>query len=80
MHTAMISAEDTVFDIMRKWPHTIPVFMEHKMDCVGCSMAAFESLTDALAIYRIQVAPFIRELEAAVQNQTDFTDGESKNE
>jgi hybrid cluster-associated redox disulfide protein len=65
----MISPEDTVLDIMRNWPATVQVFIHHKMDCVGCSMAAFESLSDALVIYNLPEEAFVSELESVIQKQ-----------
>jgi hybrid cluster-associated redox disulfide protein len=57
----------TVAELLDQWPAAIPVFLKHRMYCVGCSMASFESLEDALKIYRIPCAPFLDELNQAVQ-------------
>lgn len=54
--------DHTVAEIHQRWPGTIPVFLRHHMKCVGCTMAAFETLEDALKIYQIQPEPFLAEL------------------
>ncbi len=71
MQIISISPQDTVFDVMSEWPSTVPVFIRHKMNCVGCSMAAFEALEDALTIYGLPVDPFIEELVFAAQQADD---------
>jgi hybrid cluster-associated redox disulfide protein len=52
----------TVADLLAAWPQTIPVFISHRMACVGCSMAAFETLGDAARIYGIRLDEFLSEL------------------
>ncbi len=52
-----------VEEIFNSWPQTVPVFLRHRMGCVGCSMASFEPLSNALEIYRLDIESFIVELE-----------------
>ena len=61
-----VSARHIVQDIMIQWPQTIPVFLDHHMNCVGCSMAAFEVLEDALNIYNLSVEPFVEQLNSII--------------
>ena len=56
-----------VADVLARWPEVIPVFIHHRMACVGCSMAAFETLGDALSIYGLETETFILQLEKAIQ-------------
>jgi len=63
----LISIEQIVQDIMDRWPQTIPVFLEHRMNCVGCSMASFEELKDALLIYHLPSDPFVEKLHKAIE-------------
>ena len=53
--------------IVREWPQTIPVFLKHRMSCVGCSLEAFDSLGDALRNYTIPADAFLEELCAAIR-------------
>ncbi len=71
MQTIRIDLKDTVFEIMRKWPPTVQVFLEHKMGCVGCSMAAFDSLADSLGVYQLPAGPFVDALLAAIQQENN---------
>ncbi len=75
--------EMSVARLLSANPLAVPVFLRHHMACVGCSMSAFDSLADALAIYGIQVDLFLQELQQAVlakggAETTSFTNIEPK--
>jgi hybrid cluster-associated redox disulfide protein len=53
-------------DMMERWPETIPVFIRHRMLCVGCLVGPFHTLTDACAEYGLDLDAFSRELARAV--------------
>lgn len=59
-----------VADLLREWPQTIPVFLRFHMDCVGCSMAAFERLADAARIYNVPAEVFFESLELSIRRPT----------
>ena len=53
-------------DLMTHWPETIPVFMRHKMLCVGCLISPFHTIVDACNEYGLDEQTFVAELlEAA---------------
>jgi hybrid cluster-associated redox disulfide protein len=56
----------TVAELLSQWPQAIPVFFRHRMTCVGCSMAGFDTLEDVSAIYHLPLSSFLQELEQAV--------------
>ncbi len=56
----------TVAEIHQRWPQTIPVFLRHDMKCVGCTMAAFESVVDVTRIYDLPSKPFLAELHQEI--------------
>ena len=61
-----------VADILERWPRAIPVFLKYRMKCVGCSMAAFEILADALRIHGIPADRFLTDVNEAVsENNTN---------
>ena len=53
-------------DLMTHWPGTIPVFVRHKMLCVGCLISPFHTLVDARAEYGLNERDFLAELQDAV--------------
>jgi hybrid cluster-associated redox disulfide protein len=52
--------------VMRRWPSTIRVFLDFRMKCVGCPIAAFHSIDEACAEHEVDAAVFLPKiLEAA---------------
>lgn len=63
-------ADLIVADVLTRWPQTIPVFTYHRMGCVGCAMAPFETLAEVAVIYELDLNCFLNELVQAI-NQTE---------
>lgn len=76
MHTERdsIFLQMTISEILDRWPEIIPIFINRRMACVGCSLADFMTLEDALDIYHINMEPFIEEIEHAIQTRKSETD------
>ncbi|MDN5788286.1 DUF1858 domain-containing protein [Pseudorhodobacter sp.] len=53
-------------EMMRIWPQIIPVFLHHRMACVGCLIAPFHTVIDACAEYELDERMFRAELRAAI--------------
>ncbi len=68
--TESISPETTVKALFAQWPATIPVFLHHRMSCVGCCMSAFDTLAEVMATYQLDWLTFRSELESAIQDST----------
>ena len=69
-----ISPRLTISDILERWPEVIPIFINHKMACVGCSLSDFMTLEDALEIYHLEKEPFIEQIKQAINTQQSETD------
>lgn len=52
-------------DLMTRWPGTIPVFVRHKMLCVGCLIGPFHTVVDACREYDLDEDAFVAELMEA---------------
>ena len=52
-------------ELMARWPGTIPVFMRHRMLCVGCYVGPHHTVRDACAAYGLDADTFLAELGAA---------------
>jgi hybrid cluster-associated redox disulfide protein len=67
----LASAPDlTVAELLTCWPQTIPVFLRHRMACVGCSLARFESLAAATSAYGLPLDGFLIELRTSISQAT----------
>jgi hybrid cluster-associated redox disulfide protein len=65
-----LSPQTSVADLLNYCPQAIPVFLKHEMSCVGCSMAAFETLEDAARIYGVNFHQFMKELVEIVESSS----------
>ena len=67
MQPQMIQASCSISEVLNQFPQVIPVFLRHQMICVGCDMAKFDSLQDAVNNYGLNLADFLEELRQASQ-------------
>lgn len=66
MKQPQLEASLTVEELLACWPQTISVFIHHRMACVGCAMAPFETLAEVAKIYKLDPDSFLRELEQSI--------------
>lgn len=60
-----IQPETLVSEVLARWPQTAPVFLKHRMNCIGCEMSIFEALADAARIYQMDAPGFVEEIRQA---------------
>jgi hybrid cluster-associated redox disulfide protein len=46
-----IESDMIVQRLLDLWPQTARVFLDHRMSCVGCPVAAFETIEEVARIY-----------------------------
>ena len=73
MSSVKISTKISISDLLSQWPQVIQVFLKRKMACIGCSVAAFETLEDAAGIYGIPLHELTDEVRKAVANEIGQT-------
>lgn len=66
MHHPHLRADNTVAEMMERWPQILPVFLHRHMACVGCAMAAFCTLGQAACVYHLDTDSFLNELDLAI--------------
>lgn len=67
MRTPSINAPDLALaDLMNTWPETIPVFLRHRMLCVGCVIGPFHTVVDACREHGVDETEFRAALRAAI--------------
>jgi len=47
-------------------PQAVKIFLQHRMACVGCSMAKFETLQDAARIYRVEPSDLAADIQSTL--------------
>jgi hybrid cluster-associated redox disulfide protein len=62
-----IKKEMPIGDVVKSHPETVPVFMQHGLHCIGCAVAAFESIEEGATAHGIDVDALIEDLNKATQ-------------
>lgn len=70
MEPTTLTPDLTVEAVLERWPQTVPVFQEFKTDCVGCSMAPFDTLEDVARIYNLELAHILDALRQKIEKTT----------
>lgn len=71
MHSAALSAEQTVADVMQRSPAALRVFVTRRMACPGCPLAPFMTVRDAAEAYGFTAEALLEELMAAAAPSED---------
>jgi hybrid cluster-associated redox disulfide protein len=67
-----ITKEMPIGDVVRKYPKTIEVFMRHGLHCIGCAVAAFESIEEGATVHGIEIEALMADLNTvAAAEATD---------
>ena len=61
-----ITADCIVQWIIEHYPQTIPVFTRHGMQCVGCYISPFHTVTDCALEYAMALEPLLDDLNQAI--------------
>jgi len=61
-----ITKEMSIGEIVRKYPQTVPVFMQHGLGCIGCAAAHFENLEQGAMAHGIDIETLVKALNEVV--------------
>jgi hybrid cluster-associated redox disulfide protein len=67
MQEQPITSDLIVADVLSRWPGTIPVFLQHRMSCVGCHISKYDTLAEVIDIYNLEEKALLSELNRAIQ-------------
>jgi hybrid cluster-associated redox disulfide protein len=70
----------TIEDLLTRYPATARVFVRHRMACVGCDIARFESLSEVCQTYVQSLDAFLDELRQAARAPNRWVARVSKKE
>ena len=63
----MAITEDTsISQVVRDYPQTIKVFIQHGMSCFGCAAASFENIGQGARMHGIDIKRLIADLNKVV--------------
>jgi hybrid cluster-associated redox disulfide protein len=60
-----IALDRTIEQVLSDQPALIPAFLTYRLACVGCSMALFCTLEDAVTTYNLPREQFLADLRHA---------------
>ena len=60
-----IALDRTIEQVLSEQPALIPVFLTYRLACVGCAMALFCTLEDAVTTYNLPREQFLADLQHA---------------
>ena len=63
--SSQIGFEMAVDEVMRRWPATIRVFLDFRMNCIGCPIGGFHTVEDACREHGAAPQDFLSALRAA---------------
>jgi hybrid cluster-associated redox disulfide protein len=63
-----IELNDSVDVVLRKWPATFWVFLEHGLRCAGCPLACFCTVKSACEGHGVDAAAFLEALRAGAED------------
>lgn len=61
-------ANPTIEEVLACGPVASEIFIKYRTDCVGCPMAAFCTLEEAIELYKLQDTHFRADLEQCLAN------------
>lgn len=62
MEKPKIIKEMTIGEVIQKYPKTAFVFLDYNLHCVGCPMAAPETIEEAAMLHGINLKKFLEDL------------------
>ncbi len=65
-------------DVASQYPETFDVFVRFGLHCVGCHVAAFETIEQGAMGHGIDADELVKELNAAVGKKTEEAKSESR--
>jgi hybrid cluster-associated redox disulfide protein len=61
-----ITADCIVQQVIDRYPEAIPVFARHGMQCVGCYISPFHTITDCAREHEMALKPLLDDLNQAI--------------
>lgn len=62
-----IDRDSLVDDIMREFPATIRIFLDYRMNCVGCPIGEFHTVEDSCREHNVNAEEFLAALRQSAR-------------
>lgn len=57
-----ITGDLTIMEVLEMDKYTIPIFMQHGLQCLGCNLASTETIEEACALHGIDLQSLLQSL------------------
>jgi hybrid cluster-associated redox disulfide protein len=64
-----IDGDCRVYDIVERYPETIPIFITYGLHCVGCCISPFHTISDSAREYGVSLDPLLGALNRVVSGE-----------
>lgn len=68
--------ELTIEAILKEWPQTAKVFSHYSSSCIGCAIAPFCTIEDAVHYYGLPKDEFVNALQLAIEHKALTSDND----
>ena len=68
-----LTADNTITELLTTHPAAARVLFDHRMHCVGCDVAPFETIGAACAVYGLTVDELMADIDRAASTTEDNT-------
>lgn len=63
----LVTVDTNIDDLIEHFPDVASVFVRHRMACVGCDLAHFDSVADACQWYSMPPATLLAEIRDVIE-------------
>ncbi len=67
-NTPLITPDLTVQQLLDRWPQAAPYFLHHRLACIGCPMAKFDTLHDVARNYHLNLPDLLSDLDQLLRS------------
>ena len=67
-----ITKDNTIEEVVTRYPETMMVFMKHGLHCVGCHVSAFESIEEGAMAHGINVDALVADLNKVASSKKKY--------
>ncbi|MGC9365709.1 MAG: DUF1858 domain-containing protein [bacterium] len=69
-----INGQMSLTEVIQKYPDTVKILQKHNLHCLGCILAAGESLEDGLRAHGLNVEQVIAEMNEEVNKKSEVSE------
>lgn len=62
-----VSKKMTIGEVIKKYPKSAFVFIDYGLHCIGCPVAAGETIEEAARLHRVDLKKFLKDLKKAAK-------------